>query len=212
MINTIIFDIGNVLVDFDWDGFMSRKFPGADKNLIAKLDEDVWGSGRWDRLDAGDDPEKVFKSIVDYDPEHESELRKIFADVGETLRSRPATPVWLKELKSRSLPGGSQGENYRLLYLSNYSRYVMKANPEVLDFLPLLDGGVFSCDVKLIKPDPKIYETIAEKYKLIPSECVFIDDLEKNIKAAKNFGFHGIQFLNLKQAQDDLNKFLKESK
>ena len=44
MINTIIFDIGNVLVDFDWDGFMSRKFPGADKNLIAKLDEDVWGS------------------------------------------------------------------------------------------------------------------------------------------------------------------------
>ena len=205
MISTIIFDIGNVLIDFDWDGFMSRKFPDADKKLIAKLDEDVWGSGRWDRLDAGDEPEKVFKSIVDYDPEHESELRKIFADVGETLRPRAAAPIWLKELKSRS-------ENYKLLYLSNYSHYVMKANPEVLDFLPLLDGGVFSCDVKLIKPDPKIYGAIAEKYNLIPSECVFIDDLEKNINGAKNFGFHGIQFLNLKQAQDDLNKFLKESK
>ena len=75
MINTVIFDIGNVLVDFDWDGFMSRQFPSADEKLIAKLDEDVWGSGRWDRLDAGDAPEKVFKSIVDYDPEHESELR-----------------------------------------------------------------------------------------------------------------------------------------
>ena len=202
MINTVIFDIGNVLVDFDWDGFMLREFPDADKNLIAKLDEDVWGSGRWDRLDAGDPPEDVIESIIDYDPEHEPELRKIFKNVGDTLRKRAATPVWIKELKSRG---------YRLLYLSNYSHYVMNANPEVLDFLPLLDGGVFSCDVKLIKPDPKIYETLAKKYNLIPSECVFIDDLEKNINGAKNFGFHGIRFLNLKQAQEDLNKLLERN-
>jgi len=203
MIGTVIFDVGNVLVDFDWDGFMAREFPGADKKLISKLDEDVWGSGRWDRLDAGDDPEEVFKNIIGYDPEHEFELRKIFKNVGDTLRKREATPIWLKELKSRG---------YKLLYLSNYSHYVMKANPEVLDFLPLLDGGVFSCDVKLIKPDPKIYETIAEKYDLVPSECVFIDDLERNVNGAKNFGFHGIQFLNLKQAQEDLNKLLEANK
>ncbi|MBQ9419508.1 MAG: hypothetical protein IJU31_03935, partial [Synergistaceae bacterium] len=152
MITTVIFDVGNVLVDFDWDGFMEREFPGASRELIAKLDEDVWGSGRWDRLDAGDDPENVMKSIIDYDPEHEAELRKIFRNVGGTLRKRTATPVWINEIKSRG---------YRALYLSNYSHYVMKANPEVLDFLPLLDGGVFSCDVKLIKPDPKIYECLA---------------------------------------------------
>ena len=203
MIDTVIFDIGNVLVDFDWDGFMSREFPGADKNLIAKLDEDVWGSGRWDRLDAGDPPEDVMKNIIDYDPEHEAELTKIFKNVGDTLRKRAATPIWLKDLKSRG---------YRLLYLSNYSRYVMKANPEVLDFLPLLDGGVFSCDVKMIKPDPKIYEALAKKYSLTPNECVFIDDLEKNINGGKNFGFHGIRFLNLEQAQEDLNKLLEVNK
>ena len=203
MIDTVIFDIGNVLIDFDWDGFMSREFPGADKNLIAKLDEDVWGSGRWDRLDAGDAPEDVFKSIIDYDSEHEAELRKIFKNVGDTLRKRAATPDWLKDLKSRG---------YRLLYLSNYSHYVMEANPEVLDFLPLLDGGVFSCDVKMIKPDPKIYEALAKKYSLTPSECVFIDDLEKNINGGKNFGFHGIRFLNLAQAQEDLNKLLEANK
>ncbi|MBR1485724.1 MAG: HAD family phosphatase [Synergistaceae bacterium] len=203
MIDTVIFDIGNVLVDFDWDGFMSREFPGADKNLIAKLDEDVWGSGRWDRLDAGDPPEDVMKNIIDYDPEHEAELTKIFKNVGDTLRKRAATPIWLKDLKSRG---------YRLLYLSNYSRYVMKANPEVLDFLPLLDGGVFSCDVKMIKHDPKIYEALAKKYSLTPNECVFIDDLEKNINGGKNFGFHGIRFLNLEQAQEDLNKLLEVNK
>ena len=203
MITTIIFDIGNVLIDFDWDGFMAREFPGADTELINRLDEAVWGSGRWDRLDAGDEPEKVFRSIIDYAPEHEKELRKIFENVGDTLKKRTTTPAWLKEMKARG---------YRLLYLSNYSRYVMEKNPEVLDFLPLLEGGVFSCDVKLIKPDPKIYECLIKKYNLVPGECVFIDDLEKNVSAAKKLGFHGIQSVTFKQVQEDLNKLLEEEK
>ena len=203
MITTIIFDIGNVLIDFDWDGFMAREFPGADGELINRLDEAVWGSGRWDRLDAGDEPEKVFRSIIDYAPEHEKELRKIFENVGDTLKKRTTTPAWLKEMKARG---------YRLLYLSNYSRYVMEKNPEVLDFLPLLEGGVFSCDVKLIKPDPKIYECLIKKYNLVPGECVFIDDLEKNVSAAKKLGFHGIQSVTFKQVQEDLNKLLEEEK
>ena len=200
MINTVIFDVGNVLVDFDWEGFIHRMFPGRE-DLIAELDVAVWGSGRWDRLDAGDDPEEVLASIIAYSPKHEAELRKVFANVGDTLRKREATPIWLKDLKSRG---------YRLLYLSNYSHYVMNCNPDVLDFLPLMDGGIFSCDVKLIKPDPRIYAVLAEKYNLNTSECVFIDDLERNVIAAREFGFNAIQFGTLQQAQRDLEKLLKE--
>lgn len=201
-IKNIIFDVGNVLIDFDWDGFMERQFPNADRKLIDRLDAAVWGSGRWDRLDAGDEPEKVFASIIAHAPEHEPELRKIFANVGDTLKKRPATPAWLKSFKERG---------YKIYYLSNYSHYVMNCNPEVLDFLPLLDGGVFSCDVKLIKPDLRIYECLAKKYNLVPSECVFIDDLEKNVKAARDFGFNAIQFVYFAQAKADLEKFLKEN-
>ena len=200
MINTVIFDVGNVLVDFDWEGFIHRMFPGRE-DLIAELDVAVWGSGRWDRLDAGDDPEEVLASIIAYSPKHEAELRKVFANVGDTLRKREATPIWLKDLKSRG---------YRLLYLSNYSHYVMNCNPDVLDFLPLMDGGIFSCDVKLIKPDPRIYAVLAEKYNLNTSECVFIDDLERNVIAAREFGFNAIQFGTLKQAQRDLEALLQE--
>ena len=97
-----------------------------------------------------------------------------------------------------------------MLYLSNYSRYVMNLNPDVLDFLPLMDGGVFSCDVHLIKPDRRIYECIKEKYDLTPNECVFIDDIERNIDAAREFGFRAIQFITFEQAQKDLNDLLKE--
>ena len=202
MISTVIFDIGNVLVDFDWDGFIHRMFPGREE-LITELDEAVWGGGRWDRLDAGDPPEEVFRNIIAHAPEHEQELRKVFMNVGDTLRKRPASSVWIKDIKSRG---------YRVLYLSNYSRYVMGLNPDVLDFLPLMDGGVFSCDVKLIKPDRKIYECITEKYSLVPSECVFIDDIERNVQAARDFGFHAIQFGYFEQAKKDLNNFLEANK
>ena len=201
MVNTIIFDIGNVLVDFDWEGFIHRMFPGRDE-LIAELDEAVWGGRRWDRLDAGDDPEEVFAKIISYAPNREKELRKVFENVGDTLKKRPATPIWLKDLKARG---------YRLLYLSNYSRYVMAKNPEVLDFLPLLEGGVFSCDVKLIKPQREIYECLAKKFHLNPSECVFLDDIERNIQAARDFGFNAIQFVTFQQAKNDLDKFLSEN-
>ena len=203
MINTIIFDIGNVLIDFDWHGLINRLLPNADEELISTLDSAVWGEGRWDRLDAGDDPQEVFDSIVAQVTEHEKILRLIFENVGETLKKRPATPGWLKRLKARG---------YRLLYLSNYSNYAMEKNPEVLDCLKFLDGGVFSCDVKMIKPQRGIYECLAKKYNLIPEECVFIDDLEKNVKGAKDFGYNAIQFVTLEQVQRDLDAMLKEVK
>ena len=201
MIKTVIFDVGNVLVDFDWDGYIDKLFPKADKNFVMKINDAVWGKGRWERLDAGDDPEEVFSNIISQAPEYENEFQIIFRRIGETLRKRPETPNWIKSLKEKG---------YKVLYLSNYSHYVMKANPEVLDFLPLMDGGVFSCDVKLVKPQREIYECIAEKYNLNPSECVFIDDLERNVKGAKDFGFEAIQFVTLKQTQEDLKKILEK--
>lgn len=200
MLDTVIFDIGNVLVDFDWEGFIHRMFPGREE-LITELDAAVWGGGRWDRLDAGDPPEEVFTNIIAHAPQHAQELRKVFANVGDTLRKRAATPAWITGLKARG---------YRVLYLSNYSRYVMGLNPDVLDFLPLMDGGVFSCDVHLIKPDRRIYECITEKYALTPGECVFIDDIARNVEAARDFGFRAVQFMTFEQAQKDLNKLLEE--
>ena len=87
----------------------------------------------------------------------------------------------------------------------------MAKNPEVLDFLPLLEGGVFSCDVKLIKPQREIYECLAKKFHLNSSECVFLDDIERNIQAARDFGFNAIQFVTFQQAKNDLDKFLSEN-
>ena len=198
MIRNILFDIGNVLIGFNWDDYIHRLF-GDDEALISAINLAVWGDGRWDNLDWGKDTDEVIQSMIDADPKLEPEIRKIFANIHDVFSKRDYAKDWLKSLKSRG---------YHVYYLSNYSYMGMNANPEVLDFLPLMDGGVFSCHIKMIKPHRDIYEHIAKKYDLVPNECVFIDDLAKNIQAARDFGFHGIQFVSHEQVVHDLEALL----
>ena len=77
----------------------------------------------------------------------------------------------------------------------------MRANPSVLDFLPHMDGGVFSCYVNLIKPDPAIYRCLLEMYGLKAEECLFIDDREDNVVAARKLGIQAERFENYEQAR-----------
>ena len=200
-IKNVIFDIGNVLVSFDWENHLKNTCGNLGDKALQKINLAAWGDGRWDKLDLGEDPEKVVGNMVAYAPEYEKEIRLLFANLGNTLSKRDTSISWIKDLKSRG---------YKVFYLSNYSHYAMESNRECLDFLPFMDGGVFSCEVHLVKPDRRIYEALAEKYNLIPEECVFIDDLEDNIKAARDFGFKAIQYLSVKQAQEDLNKILED--
>ncbi len=82
---------------------------------------------------------------------------------------------------------------YRLYVLSNMSR-------EFIDFLrqqPVyryFDGEVISCEELTVKPEPRIYELLLERYALDPSESLFIDDRPENIAAAREKGIHGCLF------------------
>ena len=70
----------------------------------------------------------------------------------------------------------------------------MHTAPWALEFIPLTDGGVFSCFEKITKPDPEIYLRLCKRYSLKPEECVFIDDTQKNVDAAQKLGMKGIHF------------------
>ena len=80
-----------------------------------------------------------------------------------------------------------------------------------LDFLPYMDGGLFSCEVKLVKPEPEIFSALLDRYPVIrPEESVFFDDSPINIKAADALGFHGIVFQDQAQAEEELEKIILE--
>ena len=201
MINTVIFDIGNVLADFTWRELLEGL--GYAEDMLERIAKASVLSEAWNEYDrAVLSDEEIIQRFVDNDPEIEADIRRCFASKkGMVSRNDYAIP-WIKELKQRG---------YRVLYLSNFAKSAELDCAEALDFMPYMDGGILSHRVKVIKPMPEIYKLLIEQYSLNPKECVFIDDTEKNLTGASGFGIHTILFKNLTQAKEELEKLLSEN-
>ncbi|MBP5151481.1 MAG: HAD-IA family hydrolase, partial [Lachnospiraceae bacterium] len=141
--------------------------------------------------------EHLLQMFIDNDPGVEEAIRKVFDDIHGMLIQFEYTKGWIIDLKRRG---------YKVYCLSNMSFKACRECADALDFLPMLDGYILSCDVKLCKPEPEIYKALFEKYDLKPEESIFLDDLEKNIAAAKAAGMHGVVFKDLKSADGEIRK------
>ena len=69
-----------------------------------------------------------------------------------------------------------------------------------------MDGYCLSFRTHLNKPDPEAFQTLLNRYQIVPEEAVFIDDTAKNIEAAKKLGIRGIQFTGLEDAKEQLKE------
>ncbi len=96
--------------------------------------------------------------------------------------------------------------HYSLFYLSDNVKERVDALNSKFQFLSLFDGGVFSHEVGVRKPDPRIYKAILEKAHMKPEESVFIDDKESNLLPAKTLGIETILFTSPKQLRIDLER------
>ncbi|MCR5121892.1 MAG: HAD family phosphatase [Ruminococcus sp.] len=185
MIKNVIFDIGRVLIDFDFEGFVRGLF-GAEKG--EQVTQAMWKNPDWRELDRGVlSDEEVLTRFIDKAPELEHEIRYTFAKIGDCAQLRDGAVALIDRLKA---------EGYGVYYLSNYFEYIMHTAPWALDFVPHTDGGVFSCREKVTKPDRKIYDILCGRYGLVPEDCVFIDDTLANVTAAENFGMKGINYVS----------------
>ena len=196
-IKTIIFDIGNVLMSFDYWPFIKDFL--KDDAIIDKVNNALWYSGLWNEMDRGEDPDVILNKMMATEPEAAAEIKLTFDNVGLCMHKKEYAIPWIKELK---------GRGYRVIYLSNYAEHTMEAKPDVLDFLPYMDGGVFSCYERLTKPEPEIFRLIEERYGLIPEECIFLDDSEPNVKAARSLGFNAIHFKDYESARLELEAII----
>lgn len=193
-ITTVVFDIGGVLVDFCWEDFFRSK--GYDEAMVQRLGDASVRSEEWNEFDRGVlDTKGIIDGFVKNDPEIEKEIRDAFSDMSGLLRKRERTIPWIKSLKKAG---------YRVLVLSNFSKEALEANLFMNEFLDEVDGGILSYKDKVIKPDPAIYKLLMDRNNLVPSECVFIDDIERNINAAKALGMNGIVFKDYDQVEADL--------
>ena len=94
---------------------------------------------------------------------------------------------------------------YKIWLLSNTnSKHIKDELDNKYVFPHLVDGAIYSFDVGLRKPDELIYQKSCEKANVLPNECIFIDDLEENIKGAKKVGLHGLHYTEMENLQNDL--------
>lgn len=198
MINTVIFDIGGVLVELWRYRFLADK--GFTGELAQKIMYATMRSEDWVQLDLNNlSEDEILQRFIENAPEIEKEIRHMFSDVHGIVEPRAASLSWLKHVKSAGK---------RVLYLSNYSHKIMRECADALYFLPEMDGGLFSCDVHMAKPDPAFYQLLIERYDLDTAICVFIDDLESNLEPAKTLGMQTIHFWSMDQAWAELDALL----
>lgn len=204
MIRNIVFDIGNVLACFRWrDLFAELGFTGEKFDRIAAatiLHPTMWPE--FDRSLKSD--EEIIASCIERAPEYEEDIRMLFEKTELLVEEYGYSYHWIKDLKERG---------YKVYLLSNYGRTSFEAAVAHgrLSFLPLIDGRVISYEVRIVKPEPGIYEALIKKYDLVPEECVFLDDKEDNVQTARECGFYGIVVEGYEQASKALNNILKEA-
>lgn len=189
----IIFDIGKVLIDFDFDEYVQGLIPAESVDAVIQA---TWQNPDWVELDRGVLPvEEVLKKFISKAPEQEWEIRKVFSKLGDIPQLKDTTIPMIEELKARG---------HRVFYLSNYFEFLMHAAPEALRFTRHMDGGIFSCFEKVVKPDGEIFRRLCERYNIRKDNCVFIDDSLKNVKGAESFGIRAILYTT--QTPEELYK------
>ena len=190
MIDTVVFDIGNVLTEWHWRDSFVKMFG---EELVEVLADATVRSPEWYELDRGAlDEEGIVDLLVNNAPQYAKEIERIVRECHDFVTVYPYAADWLKGLKAAG---------YKVYILSNFSEFGYNRAKPRFDFLEYADGALISYEVKEVKPDRVIYQAICDRYNIVPENAVFLDDKEENTAAAIEFGMHAITVVN--KAQSD---------
>ncbi len=184
MIKNIIFDMGNVLLDYDPEVCL-RHFVEKEEDR-AWIRRELFQGPEWIEGDLGHlKDEERFDGVSLRVPKRlHRELRQCVEQWHMCMQPVPGAKEFCSDAKEKG---------YRLYVLSNASNSFYQYFPR---FAPLdyFDGIVVSCDIHIIKPDIRIYQYLLNQFHLLPDECFFIDDVAANIEGARKAGIRGAVF------------------
>ncbi len=180
-IRNVVFDMGGVLMD--WDPVRISHALCDDPDDAALLAHVVFDSREWGWVDAGAvSPETVAWTAKLRLPERLHELADVFAlRWHEVFEPLPEMGVLVRELKA---------EGYGAYLLSNAGP-TFEVYRDRIPAIELFDGVLVSCHERTVKPDAPIYLLLCERYGLSPAECLFVDDLRRNVVGAERVGMQG---------------------
>ena len=197
MINTIVFDLGAVLIDWNPHYLYEKIFKEDEMHhFLATVCTPAWN----EEQDGGRSLAEATRVLIAQFPEQEENIRFFYDRWPEMLRGEiPGTVELLKTIRDSG--------NYKLYALTNWSSETFPIALERFEFLSWFDGIVVSGDEKDRKPFPSFYRTLLNRYAIEPTEALFIDDNLRNVKAAEDLGIHAIHFSNPEQLKEALLAF-----
>jgi 2-haloacid dehalogenase len=196
-IKTIIFDFGNVLLEWDPRYVYQRFFPD-DPEAMERFLQEV-NFMEWNLLQDKGRPFAEGVAALSREFPHYSHLIQAYHDnwVDSLGDSLDGTVEIMKELKQAEYP---------LYGLSNWSAETFPFARQKHDFFDLLDDYVISGDVGHVKPGPEIFQILLDRIGKPAGECLFIDDSLANIQQAEKIGFAVIHFQSPEQLREALHE------
>ena len=184
MIKNYIFDMGNVLLDYNPQAAMDML--GIDKEAHAIFLKELFGGPEWVQRDLGHiSVDELFKGVSRRVPEKfHADLKKCCEEWDVCMTPLDGAKEFCDLLKEKG---------YGVYVLSNAAESFYEYFARQFD-LEFFDGIVISADVHVTKPDIRIYEHLLEKYNLKAEECLFIDDRADNVEGAIKAGMNAVQF------------------
>jgi FMN phosphatase YigB (HAD superfamily) len=198
-VRNVIFDFGGVLVCWRPREIFESFY--SEPTLREAVRVHAFEHDDWLEMDRGsfDEPTAI-RRFATRMGRPEAELRALFDHLRSKLVPIESTVALLRELR---------GAGVRLYGLSNMSESIFAHLYARYEHFKLFDGIVVSGLVKLLKPEPAIYEHLRARFALDFRESVFIDDMERNVVSARRQGLPAIRFESTEQVRRELQPLLQ---
>ena len=194
MIKNIVFDVGDVLVDFCYKKFMRNL--GFDEETVEFLSDNMVVTEFWHELDLGIRTEAdARKKFTEEFPQYKDEILKFWDNVQDIVEEYDYSVPLIKKLKDKG---------FGVYILSNYPIETAERHWPTFRFLPLTDGHIISGYEKITKPDEAIYRLLESRFGIVLTECLFVDDRQINIDGAEALGMEGILFIGYEDLVKEL--------
>ena len=197
-IKAIIFDFGNVLVNWDARNLYKRFFPDLEAvdSFLEEIQFLEWNS----RQDAGRSFKEGVEALSKEFPHYAGLIQAYDEHWEESITDTIYGTVEIVK--------GLNQAGYTLHLLTNFSKEKFDLIRDRYEFLNLFTTIIVSAEHKLIKPDPRLFEVTLQLIGMSPEECLFIDDSPANIKSAQDLGFHTIHFKSPEALKSEITKYI----
>ena len=194
---TVIFDLGGVLIDWNPDYVYKTIF--NDETKMREFYSDICTSEWNEEQDAGRGLKEATEELVARFPKEEKNIRAYYDRWEEMLKGEiEGTVQMLEKIKEKN--------EVKLYALTNWSAETFPVALKRFPFLQWFDGRLVSGEEKMRKPYKEIYELLLKRFNIEAETAVYIDDNERNLKPPREMGIHTILFKSPAQLEEELKE------